>query len=110
MPSANLLNWDVRRTEQHSLLEEAGSAMVDSLAIGAFVANGGCGGRVPASHGSTERHVLVDCAWRRGVSTWAASCTCGWQSGPREYYEDALEDFAQHLSTSRSRPRPLRSS
>jgi hypothetical protein len=43
-----------------------------------------------------ERHVLVDCAWRGGVSTWAASCTCGWQSGPRDYYEDALEDFAQH--------------
>ncbi|MBV8949810.1 MAG: hypothetical protein JOZ99_02965 [Actinobacteria bacterium] len=41
-------------------------------------------------------HALVDCGWKAADGAWAACCSCGWQSGPRDYHEQALSAFGQH--------------
>lgn len=43
-----------------------------------------------------DEHALSVCGWRNDGLAWVARCACGWESGERDYHEEALADFRHH--------------
>jgi hypothetical protein len=46
--------------------------------------------------GGGDEHALKGCDWQPDPRAWVARCACGWQTGPRDFHEEALVDFRHH--------------